>query len=177
MLENITSDQDIICISNEDGRIAFDLQSRTLVVTTGCLQIKRLSQIDAHLLLALVYFYPHYVSDETLALGYGTNLFTYYTYLKQEGACKNLEGSYYPIKDGIERLRRKVIVLGITIARIRNLGYVLSPYPAFSTELNRMKELSVSDPRREAPGLVMSKPVVVQPAFPTTSAVGGRKNR
>jgi hypothetical protein len=110
----------------ENERIAFDLQSRTLVFTTGDLAIGivRFSPIDAHLMLALLSFYPHYVSDATLAIGYTTDLVTYYTYLESQAETRPLHASY-PIADGIDRLKKKVASLGITIVRVRNTGYLL----------------------------------------------------
>jgi hypothetical protein len=129
MVREITCSQDIIYILKKNERIAFDLQSRTLVLTTGCLltRVTRFSPIDAHLMLPLVYFYPHYVSDETLSIGYTTNLRTYYQYLKEEEETRKLPVPY-PIADGIDRLKKKVAPLGITIVRVRNTGYILESY-------------------------------------------------
>ena len=110
----------------ENEKIALDLQSRILVFTTGDLAtgIVRFSPIEAHLMLALLSFYPHYVSDATLAMGYTTDLETYYTYLESQAETRPLYASY-PIADGIDRLKKKVIPFGITIVRVRNTGYLL----------------------------------------------------
>jgi hypothetical protein len=142
MIMNTAQDQRIIYVSRqiivqgnqqsppflkENERIAFDLQSRTLVLTTGDLAtgVARLSPTDAHLMLPLVSFYPHYVSDVTLAIGYTTDLWAYYHYLKgEEQKTRNLHASY-PIADGIDRLKKKVLPLGITIVRVRTTGYIL----------------------------------------------------
>ena len=115
----------------EHERIAFDLQCRTLVFTTGDFTtgIARFSPIEAHLLLALLVFYPHYASDATLAIGYTTDLFTYYQYLKGEAETRHLQ-ALYPIADGIDRLKKKVIPLGMTIVRVRNTGYILERGPS-----------------------------------------------
>ena len=126
---SIQGNQQPLPFLKEKERIAFDLQSRTLILTTGDLAtgVARFSPIDAHLMLPLVYFYPHYVSDETLAIGYTTDLWTYYQYLKGEEETRKLHVSY-PIADGIDRLKKKVIPLGITIVRVRNTGYILESY-------------------------------------------------
>ena len=49
--------------------------------------------------------------------------------------------------------------------------YLLSEPSVYWKQRTNAPE-QVNDPRREAPGLVMSKPVVVQPPFLTTTAVG-----
>lgn len=110
----------------ENERMVFDLQSRTLILTAGDMstQVIRLSPIDTHLMLPLLYFYPHYVSDSTLAIGYSVNLSTYYRHLKGEIETEKREVSY-PLADGIERLKKKVISLGLTVTRVRNTGYIL----------------------------------------------------
>jgi hypothetical protein len=112
----------------ENETITFDLHSRTLILTRGgavaATQVAKLSPIDAHLLLPLLYFYPHHVSDSTLALGYTSDLLTYSSYVKGEIHLRKPDVSY-PIADGVDRLKKKVAPLGITIVRVRTTGYVL----------------------------------------------------
>jgi hypothetical protein len=110
----------------EYERMAFDLQGRMLVLTTGdqTTQIIRLSPIDAHLMLPLLHFYPHYASDATLVAGYMLDMFTYLTYLRGEIEIWKPD-AIYPLKDGIERLKKRIISLEMTIVRVRNTGYLL----------------------------------------------------
>lgn len=119
----------VLPLLRENERMAFDLHSRTLILTTGDLatRVVRLSPIDAHLLLPLVYFYPHHVSNSTFAIGYTVDLFTYYTYLKGEMERRKPDGPY-PIADGIDRLKKRVISLSLTVVRMRNTGYALERY-------------------------------------------------
>ncbi len=114
-------------VLKENERIAFDLHSRILILTTGDLttRVAKLSPIDAHLLLPLIYFYPHHVSYSTFAIGYTVDLFTYYAYLKGEIDLRNPDVSY-PIIDGIDRLKKRITSLRITVVRVRNTGCVLA---------------------------------------------------
>jgi hypothetical protein len=109
----------------ENETLTFDLRSRTVILATGdtTTQVAKLSPIDAHLLLPLLYFYPHCVSDATFALGYTSDLLTYSSHVKGERPLRKPLMSY-PIVDGVDRLKKKV-ALGIAIARVRSTGYVL----------------------------------------------------
>ena len=144
---SIQGNQQAFPFLRENERIAFDLTNRALVLTTGDLAtgVARLSPTDAHLMLALVSFYPHYVSDATLAIGYTTDLWAYYHYLKgEEQKTRNVHASY-PIADGIDRLKKKVIPLGITIVRVRATGYILERCgDALSTKGTSMHNLMQS---------------------------------
>jgi hypothetical protein len=110
----------------ENETLTFDLHSRTLILTTGdrTTQVAKLSPTDAHLLLPLLYFYPHCASDATLALGYTSDLLTYSSHVKGERPLRQPVMSY-PLVDGVDRLKKKVAPLGIAIARVRSTGYVL----------------------------------------------------
>ena len=113
----------------ENETLTFDLRSRTVILATGetTTQVAKLSPIDAHLLLPLLYFYPHCVSDATFALGYTSDLLTYSSHVKGERPLRKPPMSY-PIVDGVDRLKKKVAPLGIAIARVRSTGYVLRRY-------------------------------------------------
>lgn len=125
----------------EQKRITLDLASRTLLLLTDnqVTRVVRLSSLDTQLLLPLFYFHPHHVSDATFAIGYTVDLLTYYRCLTGTMTLKEPE-TVYPIVNGIERLKKKIKELGITVVRVRNLGYVIDTGTrAFSTHNGRAK--------------------------------------
>lgn len=125
-------DDKFASLLQEGERIAFDLENRCLVLHRDLgTQVARLSRTEAHLLLALVYFYPYDVPNTLLAQGYLVDtLPLYHAWLEQENVSTGVQEVTLSvmdesIRDGIERLRRKVKKLGMTIPRIRERGYAL----------------------------------------------------
>jgi hypothetical protein len=116
----------------KDGEtMVFDLENRCLILTSiSGTQVARLSRTEAHLLLALVYFCPFEVPDTVLAQGYLVDILSYYEQLEQSKIYTGEQEAMQFVSDaiikgGIERLRKKVQTLGITIPRMLQSSYVL----------------------------------------------------